>query len=188
LSILNSFKETKFGQFLRHLHLGLYNRFFTYIPSFTVRHFLLRDLYGMKIGRDTNIHMGVMVFAPQRISIDDNSIVHFDCILDGRCGLTIGKCVDISYQVNIFTLQHDLDSPDYISTGAPVVIHDYSVIAGRSTILPGVTIGKGAVVATGAVVTKDVPEYVMVGGVPAQFIRQRNQNLTYKLKYRRYFH
>jgi len=188
MSFLNKLKDSKIGQFCRDLHLGLYNRLFTFIPSFTVRHFLLRYLYGMKIGRETNIHMGVKVLSPQRISINDNSIVHFDCILDGRSGLTIGKCVDVSYQVNIFTLQHDMDAPDYIATGAPVVIHDYAVIAGRSIILPGVTIGKGAVVASGAVVTKDVPDYMMVGGVPAQFIRQRNPNLTYKLSYRRYFH
>ena len=185
---LNRFKESKLGQFCRDLHLGLYNRFFTYLPSFTIRHYLLKYIYGMKIGRETNIHMGVRVFAPQRISIGEHSIIHFDCILDGRCGLSIGKNVDVSHQVNIFTLQHDLDSPDYISTGAPVNIQDYAVVAGRSTILPGVTIGKGAVVATGSVVTKDVPDYTLVGGVPARFIRPRNPKLTYQLSYRRYFH
>lgn len=142
----------------------------------------------MKIGHDTNIEMGIRVFAPQRIIIHDNSVVHFDCILDGRCGLEIGNCVDIGHQVNIFTLQHDIDDPRYGTKGGKVVIDDYAVIGGRSTILPDVHIGKGAVVATGAVVTKDVGPYEMVGGVPARFIRKRSEVLVYKLSYRRYFH
>ena len=188
MSWLDSFKNTEIGNFLADLRLGLYNRLFTYIPSFSIRHFILRYFYGMKLGRQSNIHMGIKVFAPQRIVIGNNSIIHFDCILDGRCGLFIGNCVDISYQVNIFTLQHDMDAPDYVAIGNPVTIQDYAVVSGRSTILPGVTIGKGAVIATGAVVTKDVAPYHVVGGVPAQFIRERNHNLTYKLSFRRYFH
>lgn len=174
--------------FLRFLHLGLYNRGMTMIPSFTLRHFILRTLYGMKIGQGTNLEMGVRVFSPQRIVIGDNSVVHFDCILDGRCGLAIGNCVDIGHQVNIFTLQHDIDSADYRTEGGKVAIGNYAVIGGRATILPFVTIGEGAVVATGAVVTKDVAPYALVGGVPARFIRYRERNLVYKISYRRYFH
>lgn len=158
------------------------------IPSFTLRHFILRAFYGMKIGHETNLEMGIRVFAPQRIVIGDNSVVHFDCILDGRCGLVIGSCVDVGHQVNIFTLQHDIDSPTYRTEGGKVTIGDYAVIGGRATILPRVTVGEGAVVATGAVVTKDVDPYTLVGGVPAHFIRGRERDLAYKISYRRHFH
>jgi maltose O-acetyltransferase len=132
--------------------------------------------------------MGVRLFAPQRIQIGDHSVVHFDAILDGRSGLEIGNCVDIGIQSQIWTLEHDIDDPDYSTKAGKVFIHDYAIIGGRSTILPGVTIGKGAVVAVGAVVTKDVPSYTLVGGVPARYIRDRKQDLRYKISYRRYFH
>ena len=71
--------------------------------------------------------------------------------------------------------------------GEPVVIDDYVVIGTRVTILPGVHIGEGAVVATGAVVTRDVAPYTVVGGVPAIFIRNREKNLRYTLKFARMF-
>jgi acetyltransferase-like isoleucine patch superfamily enzyme len=186
--LLERFKRSKVAHWVSCFHLGLYNSLFTHCPSFVVRHFVLRHLYGMKIGRRTNIHMGVRVLAPQRIRIGDNSIVHFDCILDGRRGLVIGDCVDVSYQVNIFTLQHDLDDPDYGTSGGQVTVDDYAVLSGRSTILPGVTVGRGAVVASGAVVTGDVPPYKVYGGVPARYIKDRNSDLRYKHSYRRYFH
>jgi putative colanic acid biosynthesis acetyltransferase WcaF len=181
-------KYSRAAHFFLCLCLGFYNRFLTYCPSFTVRHFFLRRVYRVHIGRHTNIHMGVRVFAPWRITIGDNSVVHFDCILDGRSGLVVGDCVDVSYQVNIFTLQHDMDDPDYKTKGGQVTVNDYAVLSGRSTILPGVTVGRGAVVASGAVVTDDVSPYTVVGGVPAKPIRERNQDLRYKLSYRRYFH
>ena len=61
------------------------------------------------------------------------------------------------------------------------------VIGSRVTILPGVHIHKGAVVASGAVVTKDVGEYEVVGGVPAKLIRMRSKDLRYTLKFARLF-
>ncbi len=174
--------------FLRWLHLGIYNRVITFLPSFTIRHWVLRYIYGMKIGRGTNVEMGVRLFSPERIKIGDHSVVHFDAILDGRSGLEIGDCVDIGIQCHIWTLEHDIDDPDYGTKSGKVSIHDYAIIGGRSTVLPGIAIGEGAVVAVSAVVTKDVAPYALVGGVPARFIRERSRNLRYEISYRRYFH
>lgn len=152
-----------------------------------IRAFILRLFYRLQLGQGTYLEMGIRLISPHKIKIGDHSIVHYDAILDGRSQLEIGSCVDIGYQVNIFTLEHDIDDPHYKTQGGKVIIKDYAVISGRSIILPGVTIGEGAVVASGAVVTKDVPPYTLVAGVPAKAIRERKRELLYKLNYRGWF-
>jgi maltose O-acetyltransferase len=133
------------------------------------------------------------------VSIGHNTIIGNDAFLDGRMThflrykkehgypLTIGNNVSIAGEVRIYTMEHDIDSPTFEEVGAPVVIEDYVVIGTRVTILPGVHIYKGAVIASGAVVTRDVGEYEVVGGVPAKLIKTRNKNLTYTLKFARLF-
>ena len=95
-------------------------------------------------------------------------------MIDTRGGaVTIGDYVDIAPEVNIWTLEHDPHSSDHKSRGAPVTIEDYAWIANRVIVLPGVHIGRGAVVAAGAVVVESVPPMAIVGGVPAKVIGSR---------------
>lgn len=170
-----------------------------YIPSHTVRLFLYRYFFRVKIGKDSSIHWRAEFNQPAGVSIGHNTIIGNDAFLDGRMmhfitylkehgsPLQIGNNVSIAGEVRIYTMQHDIDAFDFAEMGAPVVIEDYVVIGTRVTILPGVTIGKGAVIASGAVVTKNVEPFSVVGGVPAQFIRDRNKNLKYTLKFARLF-
>ena len=95
-------------------------------------------------------------------------------LLDGRCGLKIGKSAVIAYEAIIWTLNHDYNDIHFAGKGAPVEIGEYAWICSRSIILPGLKIGKGAV-ASNAVVTKDVPDFAIVGGVPAKIIGYREQ-------------
>ena len=108
-----------------------------------------------------------------------------DAFLDGRRGLRFGANVNLGGEVAIFTLQHDVRSESFAAIGGPVTVGDRAWISFRATILPGITIGEGAVVAAGAVVTKDVPPYTMVAGVPAKVIAERPRNLTYDFGDRR---
>jgi acetyltransferase-like isoleucine patch superfamily enzyme len=107
------------------------------------------------------------------VHIGEHSIVGNDAFLDGRHGLYIGNNVNIAAHVLIYTRQHDPTSPTFAAVEGPVFIEDRVYIGPRVTILPGVRIGTGAVVAAGAVVTNDVDPWIMVGGVPAKFIKQR---------------
>jgi acetyltransferase-like isoleucine patch superfamily enzyme len=93
----------------------------------------------------------------------------------------IGRNVNLSSEVLIRTAQHDYQSPDFKTVFHPVKIEDYVWLGPRCIILPGVTVGEGAVVAAGAVVTKDVEPYTLVGGVPAKKIGERPKNLQYTL-------
>ena len=170
-----------------------------YIPSHTIRLLLYLTLFGVKIGKDSSIHWRAEFNQPMGVAIGHNTIIGNDAFLDGRMKnflsyrkmhgrpVTIGNNVSIAGEVRIYTMEHDIDSPMFEEVGAPVVIDDYVVIGTRVTILPGVHIGKGAVIATGAVVTKDVGEYEVVAGVPAKVIKTRNKNLTYTLKFARLF-
>ncbi|MEK7518243.1 MAG: DapH/DapD/GlmU-related protein [Patescibacteria group bacterium] len=155
--------------------------FVGYIPSHHYRRFFYR-LFGVKIGKGSTIHMGARFYDPRNIQIGDDSIIGEGAVLDGRDKLLIGDHVDIASEVMIYNSEHDVQSDDFRAVTAPVAIEDYVFIGPRAIILPGVKIGKGAVVGAGAVVTKDVGEYEIVGGVPAKKIGEREvKDLKYKL-------
>ncbi|MGH7245455.1 MAG: acyltransferase, partial [Candidatus Levyibacteriota bacterium] len=109
-------------------------------------------------------------------------------VLDVRAPLRIGNHVDIASEVMIYNSQHDVSDPFFSAIEKEVVIDDYVFIGPRAIILPGVHIKKGAVVAAGAVVTKDVEENSIVGGVPAKEISKRMlKDYSYKLGRARWF-
>ena len=129
---------------------------------------------GVKMGRGVHFYERYHIRAPKGIRLGDNVNIGPGVLLDGRCGLTVGSGVTISYEAVIWTQSHDYNSPDFAGKGAPVTIGDRAWICSRAIILPGITVGEGAVVASGAVVTHDVPPYTVVGGVPALIIGERN--------------
>jgi putative colanic acid biosynthesis acetyltransferase WcaF len=157
------------------------------IPSHAVRHLLYRTLCGVRVGRSSSIHRKCRMYHPFHIRIGDHSVINYGVLLDGRRGLAIGNNVSISEGCVLLTLGHDVDDPDFTPEGAQVTIGDYAFIGSYSRILPGVTLGEGAVVGAGAVVTRDVAPYTVVGGVPARYIRDRSRDLRYQLNHRKRF-
>lgn len=157
-----------------------------YIPSHLLR-LSFYFLAGLKIGRGSRIHMGARFYNPSNISIGEDTIIGENAVLDGRGKLIIGNHVDIASEVMIYNCQHDIQSDYFDPICQDVLIEDYVFIGPRAIILPGVRIGKGAVIAAGAVVTKDVLDFKVVGGVPAKVIGERNKNLHYTLGRARLF-
>lgn len=156
-------------------------------PSHTFRRFFYR-LSGVKIGKGSTIHTRTNFYDPRNVVIGEDSIVGEGAVLDGRAGLTIGDHVDIASEVMVYNSQHDINDDNFNAVNREVVIEDYVFVGPRSIILPGVKIGRGAIVAAGAVVTKDVPPYAIVAGVPAKVIGERKlKTLKYKLGRARLF-
>jgi maltose O-acetyltransferase len=157
-----------------------------WLPSHVLRRFIYRHLLGVRIGERTSVHLRCRFYRPSGICLGEHTVINREVLLDGRMGLTIGDNVSISEGVGILTLEHDPNSPDFANRGGPVTIHDRVFIGARAIVLPGIELGEGAVVAAGAVVTKDVLPYTIVGGVPAREIGQRNTDLRYQLDYRKF--
>jgi acetyltransferase-like isoleucine patch superfamily enzyme len=165
----------------------LFNRFIMYIPFHGIRLLFVRIQLN-KIGRGTGMLMGCEIRKGKNIKIGNNTIINRKVLLDGRGGqLSIGNNVDIAQETNIWTLEHDVHDDYHLDKGGEVIIEDYVWIASRVTILPGVVIGKGAVVACNSVVTKNVPPMAIVAGVPAKVIGERKSKLKYSRIYRPWF-
>ncbi len=181
IKVINRIKNIflEFEVFLLHL-VGL-------SPYHCFRRFFYR-LFGIKIGKGSVIHTKARFYDPKNISIGEDSIIGEGVVLDGRDKLVIGNHVDIATEVMIYNSEHDVNDENFIAKNSPVKIEDYVFIGPRVIILAGVTIGKGAVVGAGAVVTKDVPPYAIVGGIPAKIIgERRNKDLHYRLGRARWF-
>lgn len=179
----------------------IFGRFMSYVDDFEllivrisgfvplhIFRYLIYSLAGVKIHWSAHIHMGAQFFNPSGVEIGKGTVVGQNVFLDGRDGLKIGQYVDIASDVMIYNSEHDINSEYFEAINGPVEIGDYVFIGPRVIILPGVKVGRGAVIAAGAVVTKDVPEFAIVGGVPAKVIGERQvKDLRYKLGRSRLF-
>jgi maltose O-acetyltransferase len=152
------------------------------VPSYRVRHAWYRRALGIDLHADAGIHLGCYVwfYGPGQIRragvrIGAHTRVNRDCTLDVRGSLRIGDNVSISPEVAILTTQHALDTPGFPPENGAVVIEDHVWIGMRAIILPGTTIGRGAVVAAGAVARGEIPPLTVVAGVPARPVGTRSE-------------
>ena len=159
----------------------------TWCPIWTIRKFFFL-ISGVKLGKKAKLHCGCWFFNPAGVEIGEGTIIGYRTFLDGRARLKIGCHTDIASEVMIYNSEHDVHSKDMRPIEEPVEIGDYVFIGPRAIILPGVKVGRGAVVAAGAVVTKDVPEKTIVAGIPAKPIGKRKvKQLNYRLGRTRLF-
>ena len=136
-------------------------------------------LAGVAIGPRTSVFGRLTITGPgrvhKRLHIGADCIINAPLFLDLSAEIRIGDRVSIGHHCVFVTAAHELGSPEFrsgVNTGRPILVEDGSWVAARSTILPGVTIGQSSIVASGAVVAKNVPRDTLVGGVPARLIRK----------------
>ena len=135
-------------------------------------------------GKGTAVQMDCRFLQPRKVHLGERNVINWGCVLDGRrYAIRTGDDVSIGPEAAILTLGHDPQSPDFADKGGEVVIGDKAWICFRAVILPGVTIGEGAVVAAGAVVSRDVDPYTIVAGAPAKLVGTRNRDLNYRCEF-----
>jgi maltose O-acetyltransferase len=164
------------------------NYVMAHVPSFTLRHLWYRRVLGIEIGDGAGVHLGAYVwfYGPRQIRrvgvrIGRNTRIGRNCTIDARSPLNVGDNVAVSPEVMILARTHDVNDPEFAeSEAAPcaVTIEDHVWIGTRAMVMPGVTVGRGAVVAAASVVTKDVPPLTIVAGVPAKPIGMRDAGAT----------
>lgn len=150
------------------------------IPSRTIRKIWYK-IFGAKIGKKTVIYRKTEILKISGLKVGNRTQVGWYCLLDSRGGLEIGNDVVIASYVKVVSGTHDINSVDFEGMVKKIVIKDMAWICTGALILPGISIGRGAVVAAGAVVTKDVPDFCVVAGNPAKVIKMRNTEINYNL-------
>jgi maltose O-acetyltransferase len=159
------------------------------LPGHTFRIWVLRRLCSWSIGAGTVVERGATVTARGGVTVGDGCVVNDGVTLDGMGGLVIGDRVNFSPEALVLTADHDPDSSVFQWRARPVSIGSRAWISTRALVLPGSTVGEGAVVCAGAVVTGDVPPFTMVAGVPARPIRERRRDAQESLPpHRRWWH
>jgi acetyltransferase-like isoleucine patch superfamily enzyme len=157
------------------------------IPSHIARLAFYRHVMRFRIGGGSSIFRGGWFDSQDGLTVGVNTTVNQNCRLDTRGGISLGNNVSVSAEFCILTADHDMRSPAAVGRARPVTVGDYVFIGTRAMVLPGVTIGEGAAVAAGAVVTRDVAPHMIVAGVPAKLIGTRPADLSYSAAYRRLF-
>lgn len=168
--------------------LFIANHVVSHIPSHHLRKLFYRTVMGFDIGSSSYIFMDAWFDARRGFAIGNNSVINQKVRLDTRGGIVIGNNVSISADVQILTTDHDIMSETFEGHTGSVLIGDFVFIGTRAIILKGVSLGKGAVICAGAVVTKDVEDFSVVAGVPAREIYKRTTALDYTINHGRLFH
>lgn len=137
----------------------------------------IQELFAELTSKPVNRTLGLMppfnTDFGKNIHIGDNVFINSGCKMQDQGGIFIGSNVFIGHNACLLTLNHDMDPENRADMHPkPIYIDDKAWLGSNVTVLPGVRIGEGAVVAAGAVVTKDVAANTVVGGVPAKIIKK----------------
>lgn len=187
--LLTDMKLAHLRRVLAEARLYLCNHLVTNIPFVRIRMWLYRNAMKFRLSTTCTIFIGTRFHCAGGLNIGDRSVVNENCRLDPRGGISIANDSILAAEVTILTADHDPLDPTFERARIRGVQIGHHVFIGtRALVLPGVTIGNGAIVAAGSIVTRDVAPFFIVAGSPARKIGVRPPNLTYSSYYRRIFH
>jgi putative colanic acid biosynthesis acetyltransferase WcaF len=141
-------------------------------PLHAWRAMLLR-CFGARIGSNCHIYPGARIWAPWNLRCADAATIADEAEIYNPWIITLGSHAIISQQAYLCTASHDIDDAAFPMTGAPIHVADYAWVCARATVLPGVTLHPGAVLALASVATRDLDAWSLYAGVPARFCRKR---------------
>ena len=165
---------------LRRIYEQIYNILISKIPIHGLRLAWLR-LGGAKIGKGSTIWRNTEVLGIENLSIGEDSVVAWHCLLDARAGLVIGDHVTIASYALLIAGQHDLTSPTFDSLGETIYIGDYAWVASRAMITGGGQVGEGAIIGGASVINKPVAPYKIVTGPTGKPAGERPRSLNYRV-------
>lgn len=180
---MNTIFKKRFCGFVYYFfarHLPHYTMFYSF-GLYRLRNLACRNMFS-KCGENVKVGQGALIGSGDSIEIGDFSSIGKDCVVNN---VNIGKNVMMGQEVILYASNHkfeDVSIPMSIqgmSKLRTLLIDDDVWIGARAMILPSVNhIGKGAIIAAGAIVTKDVPSFAIVGGNPAKIIKYRRENIN----------
>lgn len=147
---------------------------YTTVQDQTERRELLEELLG-SCGEDCEIEPPFRCDYGYNIHVGEDFYANFDCVILDVCQVDIGRNCQVAPGVHIYTATHPVDATERINGleyGKPVTVSDNVWIGGQAVLNPGVTVGDNSVIASGGVVTKDVPDEVIVQGNPATVVKE----------------
>jgi len=142
------------------------------LPCTRLKPTILRA-FGATVGAGSVIKPHVRIKDPRNLVVGDHCWIGEGVWIDNLAPVTLGDDVCLSQGAYLCTGGHDHTKPSFDLVTGPITVGEQAWIGAKSVLLPGVTVGAGAVVAAGAVVTRDVPAGTIVGGNPARLLKRR---------------
>ena len=168
--------------FFRNLKCYLYNYWITYFPSYHVRHWYLKHVLGIKIGKGSFVHLGCY-FLPTKVVIGSDTVIGRNVDIIGE--VVIGDHCSITSHSVLQSASHHKNSLTFAGFVHSIIIEDYVWIGNMSVVLPGVVIKRGAIVGAHSTVCKNIENFEIVAGCPSKVLGKRDEQICrYVLSYR----
>jgi putative colanic acid biosynthesis acetyltransferase WcaF len=133
--------------------------------------------FGARIGRDCHIYPKSRIWAPWNLRCEDGAAIADEAIIYNAAEVHLGVHAIVSQQAYLCTATHDIDDPAFPMIAAPIHVHRYAWVCARASVLPGVSVREGAVLALGSVASRDLEAWTVYAGVPAAAVRQRQRHV-----------